>query len=103
VPINQNVQVDLAHYAPIASWDPKPGDFVVWHGFITHWFGVVSVIQPNGSLSITKAGLPLFLFTMDPEKIEKSMVRMHVSKIKSSHGGEWAALQVVGNQAIWYV
>ena len=97
-----DIQVDLAHYMSIRTWQPKAGDIVIWHGWFTHWFGIVNGFQPSGHVSIIKSGLPVDLLTMDQDRMAKSTVTVHITKIQASRGGEWAAVQSVNNQLTWY-
>ena len=36
--------MDLAHYDSIKKWKPQIGDFIVHHGWFTHYFGVISSV-----------------------------------------------------------
>jgi hypothetical protein len=100
----QVVQVDLGHYAPIHKWMPRIGDIVIWHGWMTHWFGVINLIQPNGHVSIIKSGMPATLFTMNQDEMQKSVVQVHYTKMQASRGGEWAVVQVSKEGTpVWHI
>jgi hypothetical protein len=99
----KNVQVDLAQYAPINTWKPGVGDVIIWHGFFTHWFGIVSQIQPDGSVCVITSGLPLTLFTMNQDTMKKFVKTVHFTRIHASRGGEWAVAQTSGGTTTWYV
>lgn len=102
------ISVNLAQSNSITKWKPTLGDFVVWHGWFTHWFGVVSSInndpQRPGTVTITKAGIPVLLFAMDELEQSKSKISVSISSITRSRGGKYAVMQALPNSAnIWYV
>jgi hypothetical protein len=97
------LQANLAFYRALREWKPRVGDAVIWHGWLTHWYGVVNQVQPSGHVSIIAAGLPLLLLTMDQDTMQKRARCVHASRIQSSRGGEWSVLQVVDNQMVWFV
>jgi len=103
MPGRQSVQVDLAEYAPIGDWVPMVGDVIIWHGWINHWFGIVSAAPPSGTLYVITSGLPIALFTMNPSKVEKATKKIDAHDIKSSRHGEWAILQTGKGKTVWYV
>jgi len=96
-------QVDLAFYKTIQEWEPAVGDSIVHHGWFTHWFGVVSQINPDNTIEVIKAGLPILLMTMNNSKMEKSKTLIDVADIKSSSGGKYAAVKSAQNSVVWYV
>lgn len=96
--------MDLAHYDDIRKWDPQVGDFIVYHGWFQHYFGVVSsVIVDEQSVEIIKKGLPILLFNMIPEEHNKSKTKISIGSIKGSRGGQYAAIRAQGSNIIWYV
>lgn len=96
--------MDLAHYDDIRKWDPQIGDFVIWHGWFQHYFGVVSsIVRDEQSVEIIRKGLPLLLFNMIPEEHDSNKIKVSIAKIKGSRGGNYAALRAQGNNIIWYV
>lgn len=98
------MSVTLAQSLPIAKWKPALGDFVTWHGWIQHWFGVVSSINSEGTIGITKAGMPILLFTMDELEQKNNQLTLAVSAITRSRGGKYAVMQAVPGAAnVWYV
>lgn len=104
MPAAPMISVNLAQSLPIAKWKPTLGDFVVWHGWLTHWFGVVSSINAEGTVTITKAGLPLLLLSMDELEQTKHSTVVAVSAINRSRGGKYAILQALpGATNVWYV
>lgn len=91
------IDIALANYKPISQYIPKTGDFVVWHGWITHYYGVINAFNDN-SINIIKSGMPSLLFTMDPAEMDKNSLKVSLSKIRKSRGA-YAILQ----NGIWYV
>lgn len=99
----KNFQVDLAHYKPIQEWDAAIGDIIIYHGWISHWFGVVCQINQDGTIEIAKAGMPLLLLTMNNSKVSKSKITLDLVDVKSSTGGKYAALKSIQNTMVWHV
>ena len=67
--ISNLTEIPLAQFKPLSFYRPRIGDFVVWHGWFSHYFGIVSAIKKDTQIvTITKAGLPHLLFTMTPEE-----------------------------------
>jgi len=98
------ISVNLAQSLPIAKWRPTLGDFVTWHGWLQHWFGVVSSINADGTVTITKAGMPILLFTMDELEQTKNKITVAVSAVTRSRGGKYAVMQALPGAAnVWYV
>lgn len=96
--------IDLTHHTNLSSWDPQIGDIIIWHGWLQHWFGVVSnVIREDHSVEIIRKGIPLLLFAMIPEEHDKNKIKISVGDIKSSTGGKYAAVRANKNNLIWYV
>ena len=96
--------MDLAHYDSIRKWKPQIGDFIVWHGWFTHYFGVISSIgREDNTVEVIKKGLPLLLFDMVPEEHDKNKIKVNIGEIKASKGGKYAAIRAHGSNIIWYV
>lgn len=96
--------MDLAHYDSLRKWNPQIGDFIVWHGWFQHYFGVVSsILREENSIEVIKKGIPLLLFAMPPEQHDKNKVKINVGDIKGSTGGKYAAIRAAGNNIVWYV
>ena len=100
-------EVDLVQYMSVKKWQPKIGDFIVWHGMIySRWFGVVSNIDHKTyTVSIIKSGLPVSLFTMSKSDMikKKNIKTIDIGKIHNSRGGEWAAMQQMGSSIVWFI
>lgn len=94
--------INLANYSSIAKWSPHLGDIVIYHGWFTHWFGIVNGIEGN-TLHIIKAGMPLLLMTMDDLDIQKNSIKVGLNKMKRSTGGKYSVMQTLGNTCTWYV
>lgn len=98
------MSVTLAQSLPIAKWKPALGDFVVWHGWLQHWFGIVSLINADGTVCITKAGMPILLLTMDELEQKNNQVTVAVSTINRSRGGKYSVMQALpGTANVWYI
>lgn len=96
--------MDLAHYDSIKKWKPQVGDFIVWHGWFQHYFGVISdILKEDESVEIIKKGLPILLFDMPPEDHNKNKIKIGIGEIKGSRGGRYAAIRAQGNNIIWYI
>lgn len=94
-----NFNVTLAEYKQIATYRPKVGDFVVWHGWFTHWYGIVSGVEADsGRLKVVKAGMPILLFSMDPNDMDKNLEIITLNKIRRSRGA-----YAVQQSGIWFV
>jgi len=93
-----NFSVTLAEYKPIAAYKPKIGDFLVWHGWFTHWYGIVSGIEAEtNKLKVVKAGMPILLFSMDPNEMDQNLEIVSLAKLKKSRGS-----YAVQQSNIWY-
>lgn len=96
--------MDLAHYNTLRNWDPQIGDFIIWHGWFQHYFGVISsIIHNEQSVEVIKKGLPLLLFEMVPEEYEKNKKKISIGSIKGSRGGKYAIIRAQGNNIVWFV
>ena len=96
-------QVDLAFYKSMQEWEPAVGDYLVHHGWFTHWFGVISQVNPDNTIELVKSGLPVLLLTMNNSKMEKSKTHLDVADIKSARGGKYAAVKCIQNSIVWHV
>lgn len=87
-----SVEIPLAKFSNLARWVPKIGDFVIWHGWVRHWYGVIGGIEHGYAIIITE-GLPCLLFTLGQHEYPKRSVRVPIAKIKNCRGGEYHILQ----------
>ena len=94
--------VQLAQFKSLSTWRPQIGDFIIQHGWLTHWFGVINAID-GGSLSIIKAGLPVLLFSMDDAEMQKNTVILGINTIMRSRGGKFAVMQTINGSNVWYI
>jgi len=92
-----NFSVTLAEYKPISTYKPRVGDFVVWHGWFTHFYGVINGIDDN-KIRVVKAGMPVLLFSMDPDEMDKNLEVLSLNKIRRSRGA-----YAIQQNGIWYV
>lgn len=99
-----NVGMNLAQYRPIAAWQPQLGDIIIWHGWLTHWFGIVAGVSLNEDrLHIVKAGMPLLLVSFNPGEVEENKTELRISSVLASTGGKYAVIQTAGGNTVWYV
>ena len=92
------INVTLAEYKPIATYKPKIGDFIVWHGWFTHYYGIINGIKDE-KLRTVKSGIPFLLFTLKPDEIDTNYKLLSLSRIRQSGSGEYAVQQ----NGIWYI
>jgi hypothetical protein len=92
------VALELAKYKPLAQWSPKLGDFIIWHGWVRSWYGVVNSIYTK-EVGVIREGLPQLLFTMSEADQEDKTIKVKIAKIRSSRGGEYCVLQ----DGIWHI
>lgn len=96
--------VDLAHHVAISQWTPQIGDIIIWHGWFTHYFGVVSnVLREENTVEVIKRGLPILLFTMTAEEYKKNTTKIDIGTIKGSTGGKYAAIRAIRGNLTWYI
>ena len=96
-----DVNIDLAYYRDIKSWKPKIGDFIIWHGWFTHWFGVTSVVSPD-SIKVCRAGIPKLLFSMNESEMLKNTIEIKLREINKSFSGTFAIMQMQ-KAPVWYI
>jgi hypothetical protein len=92
------IPVSLASYKSITEWNPKIADFIIWHGWIRHWYGVVNAITDD-LVTVIKDGLPCLLFTMDCDQYKNNSINISINKIRNSSGGEFHVLQ----DKVWFL
>lgn len=99
------MQVNLAQHTSIAGWKPDVGDFVVWHGWLQHWFGVVSAVNDD-EVTIIRKGMPILLFTLTQSDYDKNRLIISLSEIRSGGSfwhGTYSVVKAVRNNIVWYV
>lgn len=96
--INSQQGMPLAKFANIQHWQPRIGDFMIWHGWFRRWYGVVSALDQD-TLYVIKENLPVLLFTMPVIDYHKSTTKVSITKIVNSMRGEYHILQ--GDH--WYI
>jgi len=102
-PVNPRVNANnsalpLARFAPFTRWQPRVGDFIIWHGWFTRWYGLINVMD-HDMLYIVKENLPCLLFTLSESEYAAHTVKVPIGKILRSRGGEYHILQ--GD--VWYI
>lgn len=95
---NSGVSVELAKYRGLPDWKPKVGDFIIWHGWFTRWYGVISGFD-GGDAIIIKENLPKLLFTLSNSEYGKNSVKIPIVAIIRSRGGEYHVMQ----DGVWFV
>lgn len=96
----------LANYAPLPTYVPMYGDFVVWSGLFSTWFGVVcNWDDKTQQLGIIFDGLPLLLLTMAELDYSKNTRHVSLGKIRNSSPGTWAVFRhdQKHNAIVWFV
>jgi len=99
------MQVDLAHHSSLQRWQPKVGDFLIWHGWFQHWFGVICNVSPSSEITIIYKGMPVLLFALTQSEYEKNKRTIHLSDVvnNSFWKGKYAAISSTNGTIIWYV
>jgi len=99
------MQVDLAQHMPISRWKPEVGDFLVWHGWLQHWFGVVCGIETD-EITIIKKGIPILLFTLTQSEHDNNKQTISIQQVRaggSFWNGKYSAIKAIGSNLIWFV
>lgn len=97
-------QIDLSHYRAIQEYNAQIGDVIIRHGWLTHWFGIVTAVYLNeGIIEVVKAGMPILLMTLSGSKLEKAKKKIDINDIKASKGGKYSAIKNIKNVMVWYV
>ena len=94
----QALQVELARYRDLALYVPKIGDFIIWHGWWSRWYGLLIDLN-NDDATIIKENLPKLLFTIPESERKKYSFHLSVDRIRCSRGGEYHVLQ----ENVWYM
>jgi hypothetical protein len=89
--------IPLALYKSIVTYSPKLGDFIIWHGLWGRYYAIINGVS-NDTISAIKSGMPNLLFTMAQEEMDKSLIKINLTKIRRSRGG-YAILQ----NGTWYI
>lgn len=93
------MMVDLAQYDSIKDWKPTIGDVVVWHGWLTHYFGIVMDIDgKKNTVKLKKNGLPILLFTSKSDTIE-----VEIDEIMFSKAGKYTVIKNIKNTMVWFI
>ncbi len=95
----------LAQYKSRSEYIPQYGDFIIWSGWFSTWYGFVTNIDKQTSmLSVIFSGLPYLLFTM-PSEDQKAETRLiKLSELRHASNGKFAISQQINSQQqIWYI
>ena len=96
-------KTDLAYYKPLLEWTPAVGDILIYHGWFTHWFGVVNQLNSDNTFDVIKAGLPILLMTMNNTTMKKSTINVDLADVVASSGGKYSAIKCSQNTMIWFI
>ncbi len=100
---NRQMDVNMAQRKPLHAWEPDIGDWIIIHGWVSHWFGVVSKIdRTTNSVEVIRAGLPAILFSYAEDEMVKNTIKINVTRIRNSR----TKYSVVKNEQaamVWYV
>ena len=97
-------QIDLSHYRSMQEYNAQIGDVLFYHGWLTHWFGIVSAVNnSDGIIEVIRAGMPLLLVTLGGSKLEKAKKKIDINDLKNSRGGKYSAIKNIKNVMVWYV
>ena len=86
------LNVPLAKFRSIVGWTPQVSDFIIWHGFFSRWYGVVSAIVQD-EVIVIKENLPCLLFSLPQSEYNKNSIHVPIHKIINSKAGEYHVLQ----------
>jgi len=89
--------VDLAKYLEIRRWKPMIGDICIWHGWIQHFFGIIVDLNKDQAIIRTN-GIPILLFTG-----KTKVIKVDLEDIYNSVGGEYAIIQNIDGEIVWYI
>lgn len=89
------VAVPLAQYKRISQYVPRLGDFIIWHGWLRHFYAVICGID-NDDVVVMKSSMPILLFTSN--NTHNNTSKISLQEILQSRG-TYAVLQ---NQ-VWYL
>lgn len=92
------VNIALAQYKSIKNYSPRISDFIIWHGWFSHYYGVISSMRDD-KITIITAGLPCLLFSYDSIESTGNSKEISLNKIRRSRGGTFSILQ----GGVWYV
>ena len=92
------VSHELLRSMPLTSWEPRIGDFVIYHGWFNKWYGVVAEVNKS-TIIMRHEGLPLLLASMRQDEQEEKKIEKRISEVRSSRGGKYAVLQ----DKVWFI
>jgi hypothetical protein len=93
----RDVNIELLRYRSLAKYQPRVGDFIIFTGWFSRWYGVASAVD-KGELTIIKDGLPSLLFTMDESDYAKNSIKLGLGGIINSSPGAYSVLQ----DGVWH-
>lgn len=100
-------EVQLGAFKSIQEYTPEISDFLIWHGFLRSWYGVVNGYSPASKIiSAVFEGSPRLLLTQSQEQIDKNTIEFQLGTIRtpSFFKGAFYALQRTKEGAlVWYI
>lgn len=100
--MTNSVTLELAQSKRISTWNPKHGDFVYYKGWLSSWVGLVSGIDPHGSIAIIIAGTPVELLSYSQKEMDKNMKEFDILEIRRKRAA-YAAFSIENGVGVWYV
>jgi len=96
--------IALAVYLSIDKYSPRIGDFVIWKGWFSTWYGVVNgVNSQDGTISVVFEKTPRLMLTLTSDEMANSVYILKLVDIhRWSKGSIYVSQQTDGRQ-IWYI
>lgn len=95
--IPKNLEIPIAHYKSLKQYRPQIGDFIICHGWFTHYYGLI-IRMTDRDITIVTCSIPHLLFAMSPEEIESSTKTISLRTISNSRN-TYAIIQ----NSVWYL
>lgn len=77
----RQTHIEIAEFKDIVEYQPMIGDFVIWQGWFSTWYGIVSSTNDN-TMSVIFESTPRLLFTMNDVEMKKYTRTMDVNKVR---------------------
>ena len=101
MPIDRNIDVNLAQAKSLTEWKPQIGDFVFFNGFFSKWIGVINNIGPK--ISIIEGGNPFLLLNYNQKEMIKHTMVIDINDLRNGTRGKYAVMRSEMNTLIWYI
>ncbi len=96
----------LAQFSRLNAYEPQIGDFVIWAGLFSTWYGVVaSVSEQARSMAIIFEKLPVLLFSLNESEHPKNNHVVKLHDMINAKSGVWSVSQHNNKtgDVVWYV